>query len=169
MIAPALTAKLRLAAPAGTVRFPGTASDVLSLLMLTMLPAVVESVTLHVADPSGPSIVGLHESDVTRVRVKTSIKMLRNEPALSDAVIVAFPSASIVPADTVKDALDEPESTSTEVGTDKSALLVDSFTDRLPVLESVTVQFARSPLCNDVVEHVSDVIMTALVNENVAD
>jgi hypothetical protein len=137
--------------------------------MLTMPPAVVESVTLHVADPSGPSIVGLHESDVIRVRVKRSIKMLRDDPALSDAVIVAFPSASIVPADTVKDALDPPEVTSTDVGTDKSALSVDSLTDRLPVLESVTVQFARSPLCNDVVEHVSDVIMTALVNENVAD
>jgi len=159
---PAFTLKGRVLDPAGTVTLPGTISVALSLLTLIVPPAVVASVTAHVADPSCARVVGAHESEMTRVGVARSIGMLREDP-LRDAVSIAFWSAVTLPAITTKDVAVAPDATSADVGAVNKALLVDSFTDALPLFDTVTVHVALSPVCSPMDEHVSDVITTACV------
>jgi hypothetical protein len=100
---PALIAKERVADPGVTVTVPGAVRAALSVLMLTVPPAAVESVTVQAPDPSCDRVVGVHDNEIRREGVVRSIARLKAAP-LSDAVKIAFSSAAMVPAVTTNDA-----------------------------------------------------------------
>ena len=156
---PALTAKDRVVDPAGTATVPGALRAALSLVMPTVPPATVESVTVQVPDPSCARVGGVHDNEIRRDGVVRSSGRLREAP-LSDAVNVAFPSAVMVPAVTTNDAVVEPGTIWADAGAVNKLLLVDSVTEAAPLLDTVAVQVVLSPVCKTMGEHVSIVMMT---------
>ena len=159
-IGAALIENVRVVVPAGTVTVAGTIRDALSLVRLTVPPELVHSVTVHVPAPSGPSVVGAQEIDVTRAGDVRSMGMLTENP-FSDAVTVASSSAVIVPAVTTKAAVVAPAAMTAAAGAASEALLLDRLTEAPPLLDRLTEHVACSPLCSAMGEHVSDVITIA--------
>ncbi len=138
------TLNVPAATPAATVIDAGTVNTAFVFVSVTSAPpagATFVNVTVHVLDPFGPKLLGLHPTDDTKTGA-TKFTVVFLELLLYVAVIVALESLLTVVVETLNVPVATPAATVMEAGTVKTALVLVSVTKAPPAgaaLVNVTV------------------------------
>jgi len=165
---PAVSAKVAVVDPDGTVTEVGTVAlpRLLESVTMTPVPAALESVTVHVLVAPPLNTAGEQETKLRAVGLTRDIEAVWLLP-LYAAVIVAVVSAAIVWAVATKATLLLPEGTVTEAGTFRLPVLLVSATLKAAgaTRERVTVQMAPAPELRVGGEQVSRLTTVAVIRE----
>ena len=141
---PAVAVNAAVALPADTVTEAGAVNAPELLDSVTVAPAVVATVTVHVAVAAAARLLGLQVSPVTVIGATSEIAAVWVLP-LNEAVMVAVCELDTVPAVAVNAAVALPAATVTEAGAVNRALLLDSVTVAPAAVVTVTVHVALAP------------------------
>ena len=141
VIVPAVAVNVAVVLPDATVTEAGTVNAAVLLDRVTVAPAALDTVTVHVALADDARLAGLQVNPLGTTgatseivgRLRTSVQRRREGRCLA---------AAIIPAVAVNVAVVLPEATATEAGTVNAAALLDSVTVAPAVLDTVTVQVA---------------------------
>ncbi len=129
-----VTLNVPLVTPAATVNEAGTVNTPFVFVSVTNAPptgATFVNVTVHVLDPFGPTLLGLHDSDDTRTAAD-KLTVVFAELLLYVAVIVALESLETVVVVTLNVPVATPAATVIEAGTVNTPFVFVSVTNAPP-------------------------------------
>jgi hypothetical protein len=164
-IAPAVTMNVAVVLPDGTVTEAGAVNAAALPDKVTVAPAALDKVTVHVALAPDPRLAGLHVNPLNNAGAVSEIAVVCGLP-FSVAVTVAVWLLAIVPAVAVKVAAVLPDPTVTAAGTVNAVMLQDKETTAPPTgagASNETVHVSDPPVLNDTGTQLSALTTTGTV------